>query len=70
MSSAPVLLSSTIQETVIELAKRAARNNRPLRIMDARLAELTARRAFHLDPTPENLTAWCNANDTLVDVLQ
>ena len=68
--SAPVLISTAIQGTIVELAKRAARDNRAVRIMDARLAELTARRAFHLDPTPENLTTWCDANDQLVDVLQ
>ena len=68
--TAPVLLSTAVQGTIVELAKRAARDNRAVRIMDARLAELTARRAFHLDPTPENLTTWCDANDQLVDVLQ
>jgi len=68
--NAPVLLSSALQGTMMELAKKAARDNRAVRIMDARLAELTARRNFHLDPTPENLTTWCNANEQLVDVLQ
>ena len=68
--TAPVLLSTAVQGTIVELAKRAARDNRAVRIMDARLAELTARRAFHLDPTPANLTTWCDANDVLVDVLQ
>jgi len=67
--TAPALISSAVQATVIELAKRAARENRPLRIMEARIAELQARRAFHLDSTPENLTTWCNANEQLVDVL-
>ena len=68
--SAPVLLSTAISETIVELAKKAMQDNRAVRIMEARIAELQARRAFHLDPTPENLTTWCDANDVLVDVLQ
>jgi len=68
--TAPVLLSTAVQGTIVELAKRAARDNRAVRIMEARINELQARRAFHLDPTPENLTTWCNANEQLVDVLQ
>ena len=47
----------------------------PLRMVSKQLwtarrrAEQQARERFHQDPTPDNLTTWCNANDQLVDAL-
>lgn len=38
-----------------------------LGFIEAMSAELLARKAFHDEPTPDNLTAWADAKATLED---
>jgi len=63
-----VKLSTLIAPTLREVNLRYVRQQ-TIRHLDASLVELKARRAFHLDPTHENLTAWADAKEELENTL-
>jgi len=58
-------MGSLIMEVVVDLSKRNPERTTTLNHINLRMAELDARKQFHQDPTSENLTAWCDANDAV-----
>lgn len=62
-----VTAGTAITGMVVELAKRNPNRTETVHYLNLRLAEINARKAFHQDPTPANLTAWCDANDAVDD---
>ena len=66
--NAPARLSTLIAPTLREVNLAYVRQQ-TIRHLDASLKELTARRAFHLDPTHHNLTAWADAKEELEQTL-
>lgn len=63
----PVRASFVIGDMLCELNSRNPHRAGTLNQINLRLAELNACKAFHQDPTPENLTAWCDAHEALED---
>jgi hypothetical protein len=58
-------MGNLIVDVVVDLSKRNTGRTNTLNHINLRMAELDARKQFHQDPTPENLTAWCDANDAV-----
>jgi hypothetical protein len=58
-------MGSLIVDVVVDLSKRNTGRTATLNHINLRMAELDARKQFHQDPTPANLTAWCDANDAV-----
>lgn len=56
---------AVLHTAVTNLAKRDTNRAATLNHINLRMAELDARKRFHQDPTPENLTSWCDANDAV-----
>ena len=63
--SGPVLAGAAAADFVTNMAKRNPRRHDTIHELNLMLAEISARKAFHQDPTPENLTAWVDANDAV-----
>jgi hypothetical protein len=60
-----VSAGNAVKEMLCELERRNPKRTETVAYLNARLAEINARKAFHQDPTPENLTAWCDANEAV-----
>jgi len=56
---------AAISTMLCELNTRNPHRAGTLNQINLLLAELNARKAFHQDPTPENLTTWCDAHEAL-----
>lgn len=52
-------------QIVTELARRNPARTQTLHYLNLKLVEITARKQFHQDPTPDNLTHWCDAHEAL-----
>ena len=63
--SAPVLAGAAAAAFVTNMAKRNPRRHDTIHELNLMLAEISARKTFHQDPTPENLTTWVDANDAV-----
>ena len=63
--TAPVQAGSVIADVLCQLNARNPHRVGTLNRINLRLAELNARKTFHQDPTPEHLTAWCDAHEAL-----
>ena len=61
-----IRVGSLIVEVVVDLAKNDRDRQATISYLQARADEINARRAFHLDPSPETLTTWCDANEKLL----
>lgn len=59
-----IRLSEALAPVMAELRLNHMRQQ-TIRELEARIAELEARRQFIKDPSPENMTAWCDAQDAL-----
>jgi hypothetical protein len=58
-------MGNLIVDVVVDLGKRNTGRTSTLNHINLRMAELDARKQFHQDPTPANLTVWCDANDAV-----
>ena len=58
-------VSAVLAGVVINLAERNPSRVDTLNHINLRLAEINARKTFHQDPTPDNLTNWCDAHEAL-----
>jgi hypothetical protein len=52
-------------DVVTQLARRNPGRVQTLHYLNLRLVEINARKTFHQDPTTENLTLWCDANEAV-----
>jgi hypothetical protein len=58
-------VSAVLAGVVSDLSRRNPNRAGTLHHINLRLVELDARKQFHQDPTPDNLTAWCDAHEAL-----
>ena len=61
----PVRAGRVLSDLLVGIAAAAPGKERTLNHINLRMVELDARKQFHQDPTPANLTAWCDANDAV-----